>query len=118
MTKDFFVQDAPIKETKKGDVLCWKTDVEDMSTKIVVQVWSQAVSDLFNVTTETMRSLWEKGVDHKDQQDKILQEFNAKLEGQFNCMCKAVPRTYGGNEERDHVAVNINVNNIERVEQE
>ena len=95
------------------------TELEDkFAKKIIVQVWSQAVSDLFNVTMENMRTLWEKGVDHKDEQDKILQGFNDKLKGEFNCVCKAIPRTYGGSEGKDNVAENINVNNIEKVEQE
>ena len=119
LTKDFFVNDAPIKETKKGEVLSLTTELEDkFAKKIIVQVWSQAVSDLFNVTMENMRTLWEKGVDHKDEQDKILQGFNDKLKGEFNCVCKAIPRTYGGSEGKDNVVVNINVNNIEKVEQE
>ena len=95
ITDVFFVNDPPIIETAKGDVMCWKTTFEDDTGRIDVKVWGKACYELFHVTVDKMRELWEEGNEKPEEQEKILTTLNAHLDAKVIRTCKADIWSYG-----------------------
>ena len=88
-TTDFFEKDAPIIETKNGEVMCLKTVVEDATGHLFVKLWDKPCYDYLHLTADKLRELWEKGNDHAEQQDTILETLHARTDESVLCSCRA-----------------------------
>jgi hypothetical protein len=89
--------------------MCWKTSIEDETGRIDVKIWDRACYELFHVTMDKMRDMWETGNEKPEKVQEILKKFNDCLEANVTCYCKADTWTYGFKEETTQVQVNVNM---------
>ena len=75
--------------------MCVKRTIEDETGKVDVKLWDKACYELFNVTVEKMRELWEEGNEKPRRQDAILEVLNARVSSKMSCLCKAGTWTFG-----------------------
>ena len=111
LTADFFTNDAPILEKGDANIMCWKSELQDSSGKLEVKVWDKACYEIFGVTADKLRELWETGVENSSEVEKILADLNENLGGNIVCACSADLWRWGGRKEK--VAVNVNINDVE-----
>ena len=102
LTKEFFKNDAPILDTRRGEVMYLKTVVEDHLGSINLTLRDKACYEYFQLTVNKFRELWEEGVDNPDRQDAILGSLNARAAAKVLCLCKAEVW-------RARVQINVNV---------
>ena len=106
--------DAPIVQKGDTEVMCWKTAIVDKSGTLRVKLWDKSCYDLFGVTCNRLRELWEQGVEQPDMQVQILDGFNSKLKTNVECLCQATVWRFG--RENQSCSVDVNVNEIDVAE--
>ena len=73
--------------------------------------WDKPCYELFGVTGDRLRELWETGVESIDERDEILGRLNANIAHKIVCACSAELWRRGVCKEK--VIVNVNINDIE-----
>ena len=73
--------------------------------------WDKPCYELFGVTGDRLRELWETGVESIDERDEILGRLNANMAHKIVCACSAELWRRGVRKEK--VIVNVNINDIE-----
>ena len=111
LSNNFFQLDAPILDTAKGPVICWRTILEDATGRVDVKVWDRACHALFKITADRLQELWEESHEDPSRQPKILEYLNTLIDVKVICLCK--PEVWSnGKKEKTHT-LQINVNNLE-----
>ena len=111
LAPDFFDNDAPILDKGDADIMCWKSKLTDNTGSIVVKVWDKPCYDIFGVTADKLREMWESGVENPGERDAILASLITNLAHNVDTACSAEMWRWGAREEK--VAVNVNINDIE-----
>ena len=114
LTEKFFDDDAPIVQKGDTEVMCWKTSIVDQTGTITVKLWDKSCYDLFGVTSNRLRELWEQGVEEPDEQKQILDSLNSRLKSNIECLCQATVWRFG--KDTHSCSVDVNVNEIDFVE--
>ena len=89
LTKKFFDDDAPLLQKGDSQIMCWKSSIKDTTGSVPVKIWDKACYELFGVTSNRLRELWEEGVDSPEEQDRILQALNGNMSHEILCLCRA-----------------------------
>ena len=106
-TKDFFEKDPPLLEMNGVEKMCWITNIQEGDHSIEAKVWHKPCADLFEFTPETLRKLWEKGLEHEGEQDDILKEMNAALDTRIKANCTLKVWTYGYKTKINKIQLNV-----------
>ena len=108
-TQEFFEKDPPIIDTTRGEIMCWKTMMEDASGRLQVQVWDKACYELLSLTVTKLRTLWEEGHEDTAKQPTILDTLNKALADDVTCLCRADTWSYGKKDLKHAVQVKVNL---------
>ena len=111
LTKKFFDDDAPLLQKGDSQIMCWKSSIKDTTGSVSVKIWDKACYDLFGVTSNRLREMWEEGVDSPEEQDRILDELNEKMSHEVVCLCRADVWRYG--RDNESCSIDIGVNDID-----
>jgi hypothetical protein len=108
LTQKFFVDDSPVTETSKKEIIRWITKLTDATGDIKVVVWDKAGTELFDASASKLQKMWEDGVEHPDKQEQIIVDLNKKLKGEILAVCSMEVRVFGKKDPQHDAQISIN----------
>ena len=109
LTPTFFEADPPLVlvGNPPSEKICLKTEVEDQTGKLQIRIWDQAAYELFQVTANKLREMWEDGLQNPDKQEGIIEELNKNLHDNQKFLCEAKVWSYGAQKTKHSLQVNV-----------
>ena len=108
MPEPFFETDPPLIGDIPHEKMRWLTSVQDQSGEMCVIVWDKACFELFHMTASQLRDLWEDGHQNPSKRADLLELLNDSIEGSYRCVGSAQIWSYGGQNTRSVLQININ----------
>ena len=79
---------------KKIDVVL-EDSVEDATGTILVKVWGMSCSELFRMTVDKLRAMWEDGLDNTSIREDLLKSLNREFGLTHRMLCGVTVLVYG-----------------------
>ena len=113
LTKQFFVDDPPLVGPEEQPKVCFRSVISDATGDLEVKIWENGFFRFYGLSSTSLRSEWEKGVDAPSKQEEIRESLNSNEGHSFSMYCTAKLNSYAMN--RDPT-VEVHINNVEIVE--
>ena len=128
LKETFFTEDPPLYGEPGQEKMMWKTQIQDATASMKVIVWDKACSDLFGVTGNKLREMWEDGYVHEEKREELLEKLSAKLSQKYRLVCSGgiwsdegkggIRSDEGkGDQVKKPPQVQVGVDNVEEVEE-